>query len=223
MLTTTPVQKPSLRMTGAVFASAGLALVLASGFSLLACSGGFLFSGISTFFVVLATVAVCAIVTSLTALFLRRRKRHFGWRTLFIEVSVLAFVAVGITSWLDTRQHLQILMNPSPVPTGLRIHHGRSIFLSSYVHFTGAPAAIASLLRAKGLAEVPAADPPETSDITGFSSRERMKVSWGWWHPAAMSNPRFFFRHHKSEAAQGWSEGWWVNGATNEVYASIGG
>jgi hypothetical protein len=38
-----------------------------------------------------------------------------------------------------------------------------------------------------------------------------------------ISNPRFFYRHHESLAVQGWSEGWWVNSATNEVYALSSG
>ncbi len=38
-----------------------------------------------------------------------------------------------------------------------------------------------------------------------------------------MPGARFYFLHHKSEAVQGWSEGWWVSGTTNEVYAFIGG
>jgi len=211
-----------MRMVVVVLASTGLALLGVSGFSFLACTGGFLFSGISTFFVALVAVAVCALVTPVTALVFKRRQRHFGLRTLFIEVAVLAFVAVGVLSWLDTRQHLQIFTDPSPVPSGLRVHHGRSILFSSYVHFTGPAATIASLLQSKALVEVPA-EPPETSDFTAFASREQTKVPWSWWQPTTMSNPKFFFLHHKSEAVQGWSEGWWVNGATNEVYAFIGG
>ena len=222
MQATPPVQQKPMRMVAVLFASAGYALLIASGFSLLACSGGFLFSGLSVFFVVPVAAGVCAVMTLLTALFFRRRQRHFGWRTLLIEVSVLAFVAVGVLSWLDTRQNMRIFMTSSPVPSGLRIHHGRNILFNSYVHFTGPPSAIASLLQSKGLVEVPT-EPPETSDVSGFSSRDRTKVSWSWWQPAAMSNPRFFFLHHKSEAVQGWSEGWWVNGATNEVYAFISG
>ena len=222
MQTTPPVQQKPMRMVAVVFASAGLALLLASGFSLLACSGGFLFSGISAFFTILVAVGACAVITPVTALLFRRRQRHFGWRTLLIEVSALAFVAVGILSWLDTRQQMRIFMTSSPVPSGLRVHHGRSILFNSYVHFTGPPAAIASLLQSKGLVEVPA-EPPETLDYTAFGSREQSKASWGWWQPASMPTPRFFFLHHKSEAVQGWSEGWWVSGATNEVYAFIGG
>jgi len=217
-----PVQQKPMRMVAVVLASAGLALLFSSGFSFFACSGGFLFSGISAFFVTAVAAGVCAVVTTITALLLRRRQRHFGWRTLHLVVLVSAFVAVGILSYFDTQQHMRIFMTSSPVPSGLRVHHGRSILFSSYVHFTGPPATIASLLQSKGLLEVPA-EPPETPDYTPFGSRERSKVSWEWWQPTSMPSPRFYFLHHKSEAVQGWSEGWWVGGATNEVYAFIGG
>jgi cytochrome c1 len=110
---------------------------------------------------------------------------------------VLALVAVGIFSWADTRQHLRIFMNPSPVPRGLHVHHGRSIMFSSYVHFTGSPAVIASLLQSKGLAEIPP-EPAEGNDWTSYSARQQTNSSWDWWQPGAMSNARFFFLHHKS-------------------------
>jgi hypothetical protein len=38
-----------------------------------------------------------------------------------------------------------------------------------------------------------------------------------------MPGARFFFLHHTGDSGQGWSEGWWVNGETNEVYAFISG
>ena len=117
-----PVQRPSVRMLAVVFSSAGTALVLALGFSLLACSGGFLFSGVSILSTVLAAVAFCAAVTSVTALVFRQRQRPFGWRMLLTEVVVVALVAVGLLSWLDTRQHLRIFLKPSPVPSLSLIH-----------------------------------------------------------------------------------------------------
>jgi ABC-type spermidine/putrescine transport system permease subunit II len=93
-----------------VLASAGLALLLASGFSFLASSGGFLFSGISTLFVALVAVAVCAVVTSVTALVLRRRQRRFGWRTLFMEVAVSAFG--GLLNLRGQFRRLSLPRNP---------------------------------------------------------------------------------------------------------------
>ena len=222
MHTTPPVQQKPMRMIAVVFASVGLALLHASGLSLLACSGGFLFSGISALFVTIVAAGICAVVTPITALLLRRGQKHFGWRTLLMVVSLTAFIAVGILSYLDTRQHMRIFMSFSPAPSGLQVHRGRSMLFSSYVHFTGPPATIASMLQSKGLLEVPA-EPTATSDYTGFGSRERTKVSWGWWQPTSMPSPRFYFLHHESETVQGWSEGWWVSGATNEVYAFVGG
>jgi hypothetical protein len=209
-------------MLAAVLVSAGLALVLALLLAFLACSRGLLFSGLDTLFCVVVTTAFCAFVVPVTALVFRRKQRHFAWHTLCIEALVLALVAVGLLSWLQTRQHLRIFMQPAPVPNGVQVRQGRSILFSTYVHFSATPEAIASVIQSKALLEVSAVM-PDKSDITDFSSRERTKVSWGWWQPATMSSPKFFFRHHASEAVQGWCEGWWVNGATNEVYAFISG
>lgn len=222
MEVTPPVQPKPIRTVAIVFAAAGLALILSAALSLVACAGGFLFSGLSAGFVTFVSAGVCAVITPITAAIFRRRQRHFGWRPLLIAVLVCALLAVSVLSYLDTRQHMRTFLTCSPVPSGLRVHHGRSILFSSYVHFTGSPATIASLLQSKGLLEVPA-EPPESSDYTGFGSRERSKVAWGWWQPTSMPGARFYFLHHKSEAVQGWSEGWWVSGATNEVYAFIGG
>ena len=110
---------------------------------------------------------------------------------------------------------LQIGAMPNSAPPIIR---RKEVWVGLLV--TGCVMMVALLPAAQG--ELPA-ELPDKPDITGFSSRERTKVSWGWWQPASMSNPRFFFRHHQSDAVQGWAEGWWVNGATNEVYAFIGG
>ena len=222
MQTTSTVREKPTGTVALLIASGGAGLLPASVFALLTFSCGFMFSGISAFSIIAAAALVCAFVTPLIALLFKRGQRHFGWRALFIVVSPIAIVAVAILSWLDTRQQLRLFMNPSSVPSGLRVHRGNSQLFFSYVHFTCSPAAISSLLQLKGLVEVPA-EPSEASDISGFSSREQTKVASGWWQPAAMSNPKFFFLGHKGEGMQGWSEGWWVSGATNEVYAFIGG
>jgi hypothetical protein len=90
------------------------------------------------------------------------------------------------------------------------------------MHFTGPPAAIASIIQAKRLAE--SSDNPASPNYIGFGTRDHMKRVWDGWQSTTMPNARFFYLHHKSEVTvQGWAEGWWVNGATNEVYAFIGG
>jgi hypothetical protein len=106
--------------------------------------------------------------------------------------------------------------------SGLRVHHGRGILFSCYVNFTGSPAAIAQLIQVKALLEVPV-EVPDKPDAGAFMAREAMKVPWDWWQPSTLHNARFFFRHHQSEAVQGWNEGWWVSATTNEVYAFISG
>ncbi len=198
--------------------SVGLALLLTSGFSFLACSAGFLFSGVSALFVTLVASVFCVIIALTTAAYFRRKQLSFGGRTLVVELVILAFIAVGILSWLDTRHQLRLIMRTSSVPSGLRVHRGRNVLFNCNVHFTAGPADIASLIQSKGLIEVPE-NSPVTSDSSAADIREQSKTHWGWWKPTSMANPRFYFLHHTSE---GWGEGWWVSGATNEVYAFIG-
>lgn len=202
--------------------SAGLALAASWVFAVFATHLGILFSGGDTFFAIFVATALCAIATPITALVFKRKAKHFGWRKLLIEVAVLSLFAVGSLSWLQTRQHLKIFFNPEPIPSGVHVHHGRSVLFSSYVHFSAPPAAIAALIQSKELLEVPS-ELTDQIDGTSYGAQQRSKDSWDWWQPVNMPKPRFFFRHHKSEAVQGWSEGWWVNDATNEVYAFIGG
>jgi hypothetical protein len=217
-----------MRKLTAFLVSAGFALVLSSVSAVLACHFGFLFGGVDTFVAVSVATVCCAIAAPVTALVFKRRGKPFTSRTLFIEVTLLTFVAVGLLSWLQTRQELKILMDPAPIPKGVHVYRGQSIFFSSYVHFTAAPAAIASIIQSKELVEVPA-KMPDQKDISGYVARQQTNghksnnVPLSWWQPATMSNPRFLYRHHDSAAVQGWSEGWWVNGSTNEVYAFISG
>ena len=218
----TPIEKGHMRAPVAFLASIGLSVVLATVFAFIACSCGLLFSGIAIIFTVFVTTAICAVVATVTALVFKRKQWCFTRSAFVIEVLVSALIAVSLLSWLQTRQNLEIFMNPAPVPSEVHVHNGRDTLFSTFVHFTAPPAVIAAIIKSKELVEVPS-EPPDHWDISGYSSMLQAKVAWGWWQPATMSNPRFFFRHHESLAVQGWSEGWWVNAATNEVYAFIGG
>lgn len=202
--------------------SVGLILGLPYALAILACHFGILFSGLSTFAVVLETIVCSAIAVSVTAFVAKRKGKKLGWRTLHIEYSVLALVMVGVFSWIHTRQMLQIFLKPVPVSNEVRVQQGRDVLFNSYVHFTATPAIIAETIKAKELVEVTDAI-PENGELSTYNLRESSKVSWSWWQPATMSKPRFYYRHHQSDAVQGWFEGWWVNGETNEVYAHIGG
>lgn len=144
-------------------------------------------------------------------------------RLLVVALALLGVIgAVYLTLRLNARHNLEIFLRSSPVPSDMRVLHKRGTLSGSYCHFSGSPDSIDSIIQLKGLVEVPT-EPPESSDMSGFSAKERTKVSWEWWQPTSMPGARFYFLHHKSEAVQGWSEGWWVSGATNEVYAFIGG
>jgi len=144
-------------------------------------------------------------------------------RLLVVVLALVGIIAaVFVVLHLIARDNLKIFLSPSPVPSELRVLQSRGTLFSRYYHFVGPPAVIASVLQTKGLVEVPA-EPPETSDMTSFSAREQTTNSWDWWQPNTLSKPRFFHLHHKSQAVQGWDEGWWISGETNEAYAYIGG
>ena len=229
-----PIQPRPLPMVWIVLTSAGVALLAASGFAVLACSAGLLFGGAPSFLVVLQSVPVCVAVTSVMALVLMRTQRHFGWRTLFAQVAVVAFSSVGVLSFLDTHRRLKSLTHPAPVPSRLRVIHGTMGPFVTEVHLIGPTDSIATLLRSKGLFEVPSRPPEDLEvqvsleppqdldlDLEGWKWREQTKVSKGWWNPTAMTRPKFFFLRHQTGATNsGWIEGWWVNGPTNEVYVT---
>lgn len=207
-----------------IFVSVGLALFLCCILAFFACSFGMLLSGIEAIFAVFVSTVLCVVAISIISIIFKRKGKHFTWRSLFVTVAILSTIICGLQFWTQTRHDLKIFFEPSPLPAGLHVYRGRTILFSSYVHFTAPPSAIAAIVQSKGLIEVPAEIPDEgTNDLSGFSARENTKKSWGWWQPTNMPNSKLFFRHHESEAVQGWTEGWWINGATNEVYAFISG
>jgi len=200
----------------------GTAVVAAYVSALLARRIGMLFSGLDTAIALVASAVVSLIVAAITEMIVRRKGKDADWRVLVIEVLLVGSVVVLLLGWAQTRDHMRIFMNPLPIPNEVRVHHGQSVLFNSFVHFTAPPTVVAALLKSKEFVEVPD-EVSDQRDISGYGVRQRTKVSWDWWQPATMSGPRFYYRHHKSDAVQGWMEGWWVNGATNEVYAHTGG
>jgi hypothetical protein len=206
-------QKAPMNLFVAAFVSAGFALVASCLFAVVACYLGILFSGLDTVFAVIVATGCCVIVGLLTAVACKRYAKQFTWPSLFCEVMLLALVVVGLMSWFQTRDKLKLFLDP--VPSSLHVHHGRSDLFGCYIHFSAPSAIIAAIIQSKQLAP-PANDSEQIEE-------DRMKISRNWWQPDTMSNPRFFMRHHTSDAVQGWTDGLWVNGVTNEVYAFITG
>lgn len=192
-----------------------LALAASCSLALLASHFGILFEGFDTYFTVFCGAAVSIIIPVITTAVLQRKAQQFTWRMLGIEVILTALFAVGFLSWFQTRGHLKNCLG-KPVPSGLHVHRGRSVMFATYVHFSAPPEVIAAIIQSHQLA-IPAVGTWEQSE------EERMKVAWDWWQPATMSNPKFLLRHHTSEAVQGWTEGFWINDKTNEVYAYTAG
>lgn len=205
----------------ATIVSLGLALLISWVCAMLACSLGLLFAGIDTFVAVVGATGFSTIATLITADILKHKRRPFGWRTITMETALLALVTVGLSSWWQTRQHLETFFNHAPVPSGVQVHHGRQNLFSEFVHFTARPEVISTIIQSKELMAVPAEEPD--GDSSAYWERQKSQTPWDWWQPATMSNPRFFYRYHKTDMGSGWAEGWWVNDATNEVYAFISG
>ncbi len=195
-------------------------------FAKVASRFGYVSEGLGVFFTTLVTSVLCAVIAAVTAWIFKRYGRPLSLRKMLVGGVLISFVVTLGISWLDTRQHLRIFLSPAPVPDGLHVLRGRAIMFESFVHFTAPPEVVASLLQTKGMVAVPDKSPdelPAGSDLSLYFERQRSRDSWDWWQPAVMGKPTFFYRHHQSQAAQGWVEGWWVNSATNEVYAFIGG
>jgi hypothetical protein len=205
------------------FVSFGLALLISWVCAMLACSLGFLFAGIDTFVAVVGATGFSTITTLATAHALKNKRRHFGWRTIIIETALLALVTVGLSSWWQTRQNLVTFFNHAPVPGGVQVHHGHNNLFAEFVHFTAQPKVISTIIQSKELVAVPAEEPD--GDSSAYWERQKSQTPRDWWQPATMSNPKFFYRYHKTDMGMGtgWAEGWWVNDATNEVYAFISG
>jgi hypothetical protein len=203
--------------------SCGLSIFLSFGFSWLACRFGLLFDGLDFIFAVIFATGTCAMGTMI---FLTFKPRRYLGRWLFGETLFLSLIVVCLWSWLSTNEHMNHFVGPQSKE--VHVINGRSIMFSSYVHFSGPPEVIAAIIHSKGLVEVPAEMPeelPKGNDGQGHLERLQNKDSHGWWRPATMSGPRFFFLGHPGLGLNSgyWSEDWWVNGATNEVYALISG
>ena len=160
------------------------------------------------------TIVSCVAAAVIEFIF-KRKGKQFTWRSLTISVTLTSLIVVGYSSWSQTRGALKLFVDP--IPSSLHVHQGRSFLFSTYVHFSTPPEVIAAIIQSHQLAS------PTNGSLEQIEKDRMMKISCDWWQPATMSNPKFFVRHHESLAVQGWTEGLWVNDATNEVYAFISG
>lgn len=210
----------SARLTAFGFAGLLLGWILSS----VVESKGAIFGGVDIAVATLISGCSCALGLAVVAVVWERRGRVLSWLAGLLGAAILSVITVAAGSHFSTRKNMEILLNPMPMPADLRVHRGQSFLHGAQVHFTGTPAFISALIQAKHLAEVPAAPPDGGElDLSGFSARRQSAEERGWWRPTSMPGAKFYYLHHKSQAIQGWAEGWWVSGATNEVFAFIGG
>jgi len=212
-----PIPKKSLTGIARVFICVGLALTTSYLLAWLANHIGILFTGTHTFFAILMGTIVSCVAAAVIEFIFKRKAKQFTWRSLVISVTLTSFIVVGFLSWSQTRDALKLFVNP--VPSNLHVNHGYSDLFATYVHFTAPPEIIIAVIQSHQLASPTNAD----DSLEQIEKDKVTKTSCNWWQPATMSNPKFFMRHHESQAVQGWTEGWWINDATNEVYAFIGG
>jgi hypothetical protein len=215
-----PIPKKSLTGIRLVSIYAGLALTTSYLFAWVANYIGILFTGPHTFFAILTGTIVSCIVAAVTKFIFKRKAKQLPHSLLAGEVILTALIAVGFLSWYQTRDFLKILMKPVPVPSSVHVYQGRGFLFSTYVHFSAPPEVITAIIQSHQLF-CPTNDSPE--QIEQIQTDRMMRTSCDWWQPTMMSTPTFFMRHHESLAVQGWTEGWWVNDKTNEVYAFISG
>ena len=216
-------QAAPIKPTTLALGSFGLAIVLSVFFAIIARLFGMLFSGLDTPFTVGGAILFTLIATAITNAIFKRAIARFGWRFVWAKISVYALISVMGLSWAQTREHLAILMKPMPVPGSVNVRHGRRDLFRFFVHFTASQSDIETLIRSKQLIEVPDWDPSgEAGMPEGFSERDNTKTAWSWWQPASMPKARFYYRFHKTDFS-GWTEGWWISGETNEVFAYISG
>ena len=224
MQKTTPAMAGSVGMLGAFCGSVGLGLLLAFVWAMAAGQSGWLFGGLDTYIAVVGATVFCAVVTLVVVLIMGRCGKRFSWRRLVWEVACVSLLGISLLSWYQTREALRMFFNPLPVPEELRVYRGKSELFGSVVHFSSSPAVIVAMIHSKELVEVPdTLDKPENStSVSGYGVLRDTRTPWDWWQPAMMAHPRFFFcDHHTGPGGQGWCEGWWINEATNEVYALI--
>ena len=224
METVSPVTRPQPKWGLMFVGFGGLGLLLGWLLAWVAEANGVLFGGVDVVFVTLISGCCCGLVTTITAAILERRGGNLTWQSGFLGAVALSIATTSLWSFFCTRKNLEILISPMQVPADLRVQRGHGFLHSMNVHFTGSPDTISALIRAKQLVEVPAALPDVGEpDVAGFSARRQSAEEWDWWRPASMPGAKFYYLHHKSQAIQGWAEGWWVSGETNEVFAFIGG
>jgi len=193
------------------FVCFALALVASCLSALLANHIGILFLGMDTFFVIFAGTIVSLVSVLITKWIFKRKGKQFSNSLLIVETILVSLVIVNSLSWFQTRSYLKFFVNP--IPNSVHLHQGTTIMFATFVHFSAPPEVVVKIIQSHQLLAV-TNDSPEQ-----IEQKQWETLLGGWWQPAAMSNPKFFMRHHQDFTIQGWTEMLWVNEATNEVFA----
>lgn len=183
---------------------------------------GFVSEGLDCFYALVGSCLASLCVTAVVSALSYRRGRHLRWTVLLALIFGTAGIATICVGQVLLRSQMRILLHPVLATRDVRVLHSRSIMFAGYLHVRCTKEFCAEVIRAKALKEIPG-DMEAEADLTPMSARRTTQALWDWWRPADMPGAKFYFRHHTSEAPQGWSEGIWTSGDMTEMYLFIRG
>ena len=194
--------------------------------SMLACAvgtrGGLLSEGLDCLYAVLGSCLASLCVVAAACAVRLRPGGGLRWTALIaLAFGTAVLATIGIGHRLLTSQ-VRVLLHPVPATRDMRVVRSRSVMFAGYLHVRCTKAFCAEVIRLKDLREISEDTQPEP-DMTPMSARRSTQAMWDWWQPGSMPGARFYFKHHSSDAPQGWSEGVWTNGDMTEMYVFIRG
>lgn len=172
---------------------------------------GWMFAGLNILTLSALAGLLCAPLAGGLALYLWCRSRPLTWRLWLRCLLLAAPLTLLIVGKLDHRRSLGRLCGR--LSPEVQFQYGEVSLFQTRAHFSGRPAAITEIVQRLKLVPFPA-------EYREAGILPRHAQSFGWWRPLTMPG------------AQYWSVSWddppahallsyWINGATNEVFACL--
>jgi hypothetical protein len=203
-----------------------LSVPVAALLSMLVCAAetrvGWMSEGLDCFYAPIVSSVTSLGVLATACAVSCRRPGGLRWTSFFALTAITAISTTTAIAHVLLASQIRVLLAPVQPPPDLRIIRSRSILFASYMQVRCTKAFCVEVIRSKGLHEIPEDMEPE-SDMTSLSARRSTQSMWDWWRPANMPGARFYFRHHTSDAPQGWSEGIWTNTEMTKMFMFIRG
>jgi Kef-type K+ transport system membrane component KefB len=202
-----------------------LSVPLAALQSMLVCTAetrvGWMSEGLDCFYAPIVSCITSLGVVAAACAVSCRRAGGLRWTSLLALTLITAISTTTAIGHVLASQ-LRVLLAPVQATPDLQIIRSRSILFASYMQVRCTKAWCAEVIRSKGLHEIPEDMEPK-SDMTPLSARRSTQRMWDWWRPANMPGAHFYFRHHPSDAPQGWSKGIWTNAKMTEMFLFMRG